>query len=310
MKASGPVVGIVRNYDWPSLERQLPDGKDTWGGVRLLIDEIHEPCDLLVVLNKLNRPIEVECREVWQVVQEPPLPAFPWIFEGQQAYRRIFSPNRTRLPRSDPRRAFSHGALPWRINKTFSELENLDPPAKTERLSWVTSNKGFWPGHRRRLQFLETLLEARIDLRLYGSGFDPIDDKFDGLGAYRYSIAVENYSGPDYWTEKLADCFLSWTMPIYFGCTNVEDYFPEESMVRIDVDDPTAPEKIQRVIESDLYLERRDAIAEARRRVLHEHQLFPFIADRFSGSDRRRERRTIPAYRRGLTSGLRARLNL
>src|SRR5687768_17715451 len=52
---------------------------------------------------------------------------------------------------------------------------------------------------------------------------------------YRYSLAIENFSGPYYWTEKVIDCYLSWTMPLYFGCTNLADYFPAESFVQIDI---------------------------------------------------------------------------
>ena len=304
------VVGILRNYHGTRLERQLPEGSDAWGDVRFIVDEISEPCDVLVVLNKLTSPVEVECGEVWQIVQEPPLPSFTWIFDGQEHYTKIISPNRPRLRRSPQRHICSHGALRWTVDKNFSELTALAPPVKTERLSWITSDRSVLPGHKKRLRFLEALRRARVPFDLYGKGFDPIEDKFSALGAYRYSIAVENYSGPDYWTEKLADCFLSWTMPIYFGCTNLAEYFPPDSFVQIDINDPHAPEKIRRIIESDLYLERRDAIAEARQRILYEYQLFPFIASHLTGNHGPRRKSVIPAYRPGRTSFLRALLNL
>ena len=49
---------------------------------------------------------------------------------------------------------------------------------------------------------------------------------------------MENAVIPDYWTEKIADCFLAWTLPIYYGCPNLEDYFPEKSFIRIDIEKP------------------------------------------------------------------------
>ena len=30
-------------------------------------------------------------------------------------------------------------------------------------------------------------------------------------------------------SEKIADCFLAWTMPIYYGCPRIAEYFPAES---------------------------------------------------------------------------------
>ena len=64
-------------------------------------------------------------------------------------------------------------------------------------------------------------------------GFKSIEDKWAGLAPYKYSLAIENAVTPDYWSEKIADCFLTWTLPIYYGCLNLEDYFPKQSFIRI-----------------------------------------------------------------------------
>jgi hypothetical protein len=90
---------------------------------------------------------------------------------------------------------------------------------------------------------------------------------------------IENYSGLDYWSEKLADCFLAWTMPIYFGCTNIFNYFPRESMICVDVNDPHVIEIIQQGIKDKLWEKNLDAISEARNRILNQYQLFPFIVN-------------------------------
>jgi hypothetical protein len=41
----------------------------------------------------------------------------------------------------------------------------------------------------------------------------------------QFHIAIENTSIKDYFTEKILDCFKTKTVPIYFGCTNIGDYF-------------------------------------------------------------------------------------
>jgi hypothetical protein len=41
----------------------------------------------------------------------------------------------------------------------------------------------------------------------------------------KFNIACENQDMPNMFTEKLLDCFRTFTVPIYFGCTNIEKYF-------------------------------------------------------------------------------------
>jgi hypothetical protein len=231
---------------------------------------------VLVVLNLIETELSVECRESWLVIQEPPADFFPWIYDGHEPYSRVYSPFCERINRYHP----SHGALPWHLEMSYDELKALPPPKKYRTLSWVTSNRQELPGHRARLDFLAKLQQSRVELDLFGRGFKPIADKYEGLGPYRYSLAVENHAAPHHWTEKVADCFLSWTMPIYYGCANLADYFPKESFIQIDLEDPNVIARIYDAVNSEMYLKQQDAIAEARRLVLDKYQLFPFIAQK------------------------------
>tara|TARA_A100001201_G_scaffold3086_1_gene7316 strand:+ start:2281 stop:3060 length:780 start_codon:yes stop_codon:yes gene_type:complete len=47
----------------------------------------------------------------------------------------------------------------------------------------------------------------------------------DEMMYYNYHIAMENSRHENYFTEKLIDCFLTKTIPIYYGCPNISDYF-------------------------------------------------------------------------------------
>jgi hypothetical protein len=155
----------------------------------------------------------------------------------------------------------------------------------------------------KRLSFLRFLQkENSFDIDLFGRAVRYIEDKWDGLEPYRYSLAIENSSSNDYWTEKLADCFLAWSIPFYYGCINLEDYFPEESFIRIDIDDPEKSiEKVMAVIEADDWEKRIPAITKARNRVLYDYQLFPHLAKlirRNSVPSEIKKMITISAYKR------------
>ena len=66
-------------------------------------------------------------------------------------------------------------------------------------------------------------------------------------------------------------------MPIYYGCTRINEYFPPEAVVSIDINDPMAVERIKEIISSDLWSRNMDAIAHARELILDRYQLFPFL---------------------------------
>ena len=48
-----------------------------------------------------------------------------------------------------------------------------------------------------------------------------------------FSVIIENQRLPNYITEKLIDCILSKTVPLYFGSPNVGDYFDTSGMIII-----------------------------------------------------------------------------
>ncbi len=50
----------------------------------------------------------------------------------------------------------------------------------------------------------------------------------------QYHIAIENTQQQDYFTEKVLDCFVSKTVPIYLGCPNIGDYFDVRGMIIVD----------------------------------------------------------------------------
>ena len=129
----------------------------------------------------------------------------------------------------------------------------------------------------------------------------------DGLQSYMFSLAIENNSNPDMWTEKLADCFLSWTMPIYYGCTNLEKYFPKESFIQIDINSPeTLFENLKEKLSKSFWESSLASIQEARELMLNKYQLFPFLVKRIEEHrvNQDPQQILIPAYKRSVKAKL------
>lgn len=74
-------------------------------------------------------------------------------------------------------------------------------------------------------QEVATKLLKRSDVDCFGKGINPIGSKLDALSDYRFSVAMENTREDYYYTEKLIDCFLTETIPIYWGCPSIGEIF-------------------------------------------------------------------------------------
>ncbi|KAF0208854.1 MAG: glycosyltransferase family 10 [Actinomycetota bacterium] len=59
----------------------------------------------------------------------------------------------------------------------------------------------------------------------------PPHDKVDVLGDYRFSLCFENTAFPGYITEKIFDCLVGGTIPVYLGAPDIADYVPPEAYI-------------------------------------------------------------------------------
>jgi len=164
---------------------------------------------------------------------------------------------------------------------TYNKLiEQKAAPPKTKLISVITSNKAHTKGHLDRIKFVEKLKTHYGDkIDIFGRGYRSFDDKWDILAPYKYHIALENSSQKYYWTEKISDCFLSETYPIYYGCTNLSDYFPKESFQPINIHDFKGSVKIiDQIMKENRFEQNKSVLNESKMKVLNEYNMFDYIA--------------------------------
>ena len=92
---------------------------------------------------------------------------------------------------------------------------------KNKIISIISSNKTFLTGHKLRHEVISKI--PKLDV--YGRGYKEIPTKLDGLKDYKFSIAIENDKVDYYFTEKIIDCFITGTIPIYWGCPSIGNFF-------------------------------------------------------------------------------------
>ena len=125
---------------------------------------------------------------------------------------------------------------------------------KSKLVSAVVSTKAFLPGHVKRLNFVRAI-EHKIDL--FGRGIKELPSKLDGLRDYMFSVAIENVSCDDnYFSEKIIDCFLTGTIPIYHGCIHIGEFFDERGILSFQTQ-----EELDAIIDS-LSLEKYNSMLE------------------------------------------------
>ncbi|MES2329013.1 MAG: glycosyltransferase family 10 [Bacteroidota bacterium] len=241
-----------------------------WDEFAFTIDILPDT-DALLVFNNPSEKIEAFCdpAHLLAFMMEPGgYIENPWMFKGLEKYGRVYSP----IKRSSNTK-ISHGYLGWYFEHDWQFLSHLPVPEKTRAISCIASASKQLRGHRLRISFVEMLRKQKPQIDFFGKGSNYLPDKLDGLLPYRYSIAVENTSAPYYFTEKINDCFLAFTVPLYYGCKNIGKYFPERSFIKIDI---TEPEKALRIIEDALenndWQDRLAALQEARELVLNKYQ--------------------------------------
>lgn len=285
------LVRVLKSWNDLDFLRQTPGRNGLWRGVQFIVDQPGR-ADYVVIHNRLDTPKIVTCSpdNVWLMVGEPPNEYLKSLHTAPPWVARIYSNDATLTSKQH---RLSYPGLPWHVEKDFDYLTDCPILSKTKPLSWITSSQTWTEGHRERMQTVHRLQNIQ-ELDLFGRGFTPIADKWDGLAPYRYSIAFENYCNSHYWTEKVLDCFLAWTMPIYYGCTELERFFPAESFIRLDPTATDLEQQIRDVLHSGLYERNFDALCEARRRVLHDYNFFEFIACEIEAQEQRQEKIRAP----------------
>jgi hypothetical protein len=56
-------------------------------------------------------------------------------------------------------------------------------------------------------------------------------DKEEIFGDSQFGVAIENFAHRGWFSEKILDCFLLKTIPMYWGCSNIGDFFNTDGII-------------------------------------------------------------------------------
>jgi hypothetical protein len=131
---------------------------------------------------------------------------------------------------------------------------------KKHLVSMMYSFKRFAPGHDIRFQIAEKLSQ---DVHVMGSGSTGAHvPKINSCKDFAFSIVVENCKEDFYFTEKIIDCFLTGTIPIYWGCPSIDKFFNKNGFLTFETLDELAEILKNKNFLSDFFTKNKPLIIE------------------------------------------------
>lgn len=201
----------------------------------------------------------------------------------------------------------------WWIDYDYDTLVKLPPPKKSKDLFCAVTYQDSRPTYTHRREFLSRYMQVSHNIDLYGRpkvkfendelrkiykgvlGFDNYDihknDHTKGkevIADYRYSLEFDMGPTTNYICERFYDAILLWTFPIYYGSTNVEQYFPKNSFRYVNIAENNMGEtkKVLELVNSDFREQHMDDLAQARDLALHKYSTFARVHEIVNNLDR------------------------
>ena len=173
----------------------------------------------------------------------------------------------------------------------FEYGKNVETKERPFKMSMILSLSNFMPGHNMRHMLLNKILDSNMDIHFYANGLnkiysDPRIKEFDwdifGIPYenYQYQIVIENIID-NYWsTEKLTNCVIKETMPIYYGSKKASLlFYPENSINYLGEDVEENFEIIKEVYNNSSY---DGQICKSAKEILYEkNNLLEFLYQKF-----------------------------
>ena len=184
----------------------------------------------MVVVDNCNTP-EPGLETIYlQLEPEEFIPYREYLLENWKLYFKIYTYDHILLEKCPNTVKYIFG------NNSFGYIPNNDNSKKQFKISSLTGDKDHLIGHRLRKKIYENqskfpdnfvFFVSHMARTLVVTTNNPIiyASKLPLFDTFQFSIVIECSQQPNYFTEKLNDCLLKKSIPIYWGCPNIGEYF-------------------------------------------------------------------------------------
>jgi hypothetical protein len=206
---------LTSTYIYPPTKLEWVSRQMEFDGITVFTDSM--------IFDPIVDQVKSKLKIAW--LMEPPA-IHPWAYadiiniENKFDYILTFEPNL--LKRSNKYIKYIVGQ-----SRVPEDLINFYP--KTKKISLISSGKRMSNGHILRGDVVNAL-HSKHNFDLWGYAYKSFESKLEPLRDYQFSIAIMNSSMDNYFTEVLLDCFRLRTVPIFWGCPNIGEYFDINGM--------------------------------------------------------------------------------
>jgi hypothetical protein len=172
-----------------------------------------------------------------------------WVAKNHHLYSGILTWNEDLLENCPNTMLFTHNAegIAGSVSDEFLD-EFTQKYTKQFEVSFLSGAKSLVEGHKLRQEIYKIKDQINIPKKWYYVLEDFNQKDFDNGGAGRpdeiwigkqicydtpmFHIAVENVNHNNWYTEKITDAFATKTIPIYWGCPNIGEFYDERGIIR------------------------------------------------------------------------------
>ena len=177
---------------------------------------------------------------------------------------------------------------------SFDQAKNLEYESRNKLCSMIVSSKISRPPrgiYKQRVAFTKKVDKTKL-VDIFGKGWDKnslknryfgeLNKKKKGLLDYKYSICIENSKTKNYFSEKITEALLCFTMPIYCGCPNILEYFPQDSLYVIDIEKENVMDDVREILKKPITDKHVAAMKKARNLILEKYNLFEVVRQKIN----------------------------
>jgi len=135
-------------------------------------------------------------------------------------------------------------------------FENIKLEDKKLKVFFVCGNKQMVEGHKFRHKVYEQ--KDKITIPSTWIYTCPSEEKLEHFKDSMFHVAVENVKKENFFTEKIIDAFLTRTVPVYRGCTNLQEFFNMDGVITFDTEAELV--QILNSLTEEDYLKRKEAM--------------------------------------------------
>jgi hypothetical protein len=161
-----------------------------------------------------------------------------WVIQNKDKFSFILTCHKELIDKCDNAVYCPYGES-WSWDNPFE----YEPIQKEFKTSFLRGIKLQAPGHVIRHQIFDKQSEINTPIEFWGTlgtldtYENVVSSKFQSFHKYMFSLCIENSIHPGYFTEKITDCIIHKTIPIYWGCPDISEYYNSNGLIIFNTSD-------------------------------------------------------------------------